>query len=64
MSWFSLTKLEKFNERKLLKLLVFINPDNKEYWKQLSGFYYTQDFDDKSLAGLELLYEKFFDTFH
>ena len=52
-------KLEKFNESvELLKLLVFINPDNKEYWKQLSGFYYTQDLDDESLAGLELAYEK------
>ncbi len=52
-------KLEKNQEAvELMKLLVFVNPDKKEYWKQLSGFYYTQDLDSQSLAGLELAYEK------
>ena len=52
-------ELEKFEEAKeVAQLLIFINPDKKEYWKQLSGLYYTLESDDQSLAGLELAYER------
>jgi len=52
-------ELEKFEEAKeVAQLLIFINPDKKEYWKQLSGLYYTLESDDESLAGLELAYER------
>lgn len=51
-----LNKLEEAKE--VAQLLVFINPDKKEYWKQLSGLYYTLDADDESLAGFELAYER------
>tara|TARA_B100000989_G_scaffold290305_1_gene263278 strand:+ start:2853 stop:4067 length:1215 start_codon:yes stop_codon:yes gene_type:complete len=51
-------KLEKFTEAtEIAQLLVYINPDKKEYWKQLSGLYFTQQKDDESLAGLELAYD-------
>lgn len=51
-------KLEKFPEAtEIAQLLVYINPDKKEYWKQLSGLYFTQEQDDESLAGLELAYD-------
>ena len=50
-------KLEKYNEATdLAQLLIYLNPDKKEYWQQLSGLYFTQEKDDKSLAGLELAY--------
>lgn len=50
-------KLEKFNEATdLAQLLIYINPEKKEYWKQLSGLYFTQEDDSRSLAGLELAY--------
>lgn len=50
-------KLEKYNEATdLAQLLIYLNPEKKEYWKQLSGLYFTQEKDDKSLAGLELAY--------
>ena len=52
-------ELEKYEEAKdVAQLLIFINPDKKEYWKQLSGLYYTLESDDESLAGLELAYER------
>lgn len=52
-------ELEKFQEAKnVAQLLVFINPDKKEYWKQLSGLYYTLESDDESLAGFELAFER------
>ncbi len=52
-------QLEKFTRAvEVAQLLIFVNPDKKEYWKQLSGLYYTQDDDDESLAGLELAYER------
>lgn len=51
-------KLEKFDEATdLAQLLIYLNPEKKEYWKQLSGLYFTQEDDDKSLAGLELAYD-------
>ncbi|MDA0754237.1 MAG: hypothetical protein O3A49_06115 [Candidatus Marinimicrobia bacterium] len=51
-------KLEKFEEATdLAQLLIYLNPEKKEYWKQLSGLYFTQEDDDKSLAGLELAYD-------
>ena len=51
-------QLEKYKRAvEVAQLLIFVNPDKKEYWKQLSGLYYTQDDDDVSLAGLELAYE-------
>ena len=37
--------------------LIFINPDKKSYWKQLSGVYYGSESEDLSLAGLELAFE-------
>ena len=50
-------KLEKFEEATdLAQLLIYLNPEKKDYWKQLSGLYFTQEDDDKSLAGLELAY--------
>lgn len=50
-------KLEKFDEATdLAQLLIYINPEKKEYWKQLSGLYFTQEDDSRSLAGLELAY--------
>ena len=52
-------QLEKYAEAiEIAQLLIFVNPDKKEYWKQLSGLYYTQDADNESLAGLELAYEQ------
>tara|TARA_E500000081_G_scaffold13248_1_gene16159 strand:+ start:1436 stop:2659 length:1224 start_codon:yes stop_codon:yes gene_type:complete len=52
-------QLEKYSEAiEISQLLIFVNPDKKEYWKQLSGLYYNQDSDDESLAGLELAYEQ------
>lgn len=52
-------QLEKFTEAlEVSQLLIFVNPDKKEYWKQLSGLYYMQDNDNESLAGLELAYEQ------
>ena len=52
-------QLEKYKRAvEVAQLLIFVNPDKKEYWKQLSGLYYTQDDDDESLAGLELAYER------
>lgn len=52
-------QLEKYSEAiETSQLLIFVNPDKKEYWKQLSGLYYNQDSDDESLAGLELAYEQ------
>ena len=52
-------QLEKYAEAiETAQLLIFVNPDKKEYWKQLSGLYYTQDADNESLAGLELAYEQ------
>ena len=51
-------KLKKFEEATdLAQLLIYLNPEKKEYWKQLSGLYFTQEDDDKSLAGLELAYD-------
>ena len=37
--------------------LIFVNPDKKSYWKQLSGVYYGSESEDLSLAGLELAFE-------
>ena len=52
-------QLKKYAEAiESAQLLIFVNPDKKEYWKQLSGLYYTQDADNESLAGLELAYEQ------
>ena len=52
-------QLKKYAEAiETAQLLIFVNPDKKEYWKQLSGLYYTQDADNESLAGLELAYEQ------
>lgn len=52
-------ELEMFDEAKeVAQLLVFINPDKKEYWKQLSGLYFALESDDESLAGFELAYER------
>jgi len=51
-------KLNKINEAiEVGQILVYINPDKKEYWKQVSGLYYTQAKDDESLAGLELAFD-------
>lgn len=51
-------KLNKISEAiEVGQILVYINPDKKEYWKQVSGLYYTQAKDDESLAGLELAFD-------
>ena len=51
-------KLNKINDAiDVGQILVYINPDKKEYWKQLSGLYYTQAKDSESLAGLELAFD-------
>lgn len=51
-------KLEKFNEAiEVGQLLIYVNPEKKEYWQQISGLYYTQQKDDESLAGLELAFD-------
>lgn len=51
-------KLEMYDEAlDVAQLLLFINPDKKEYWKQISGLYYTVNGEDQSLASLELAYE-------
>lgn len=39
------------------QLLIYVNPEKKEYWQQVSGLYYTQKRDDESLAGLELAFD-------
>ena len=51
-------KLNKINDAiDVGQILVYINPDKKEYWKQVSGLYYTQAKDRESLAGLELAFD-------
>ena len=51
-------KLNKMNDAiDVGQILVYINPDKKEYWKQVSGLYYTQAKDSESLAGLELAFD-------
>ena len=51
-------KLNKINDAiDVGQILVYINPDKKEYWKQVSGLYYTQAKDSESLAGLELAFD-------
>ena len=51
-------KLEKFDEAiNVGQFLVFVNPEKKSYWKQLSGVYYGSESQELSLAGLELAYE-------
>ena len=51
-------KLDKINEAiETGQLLIYVNPEKKEYWQQLSGLYYTQNRDDESLAGLELAFD-------
>jgi len=51
-------KLEKFDEAiSVGQFLVFVNPEKKSYWKQLSGVYYGSESEELSLAGLELAYE-------
>ena len=51
-------KLEKFDEAiNVGQFLVFVNPEKKSYWKQLSGVYYGSESEELSLAGLELAYE-------
>jgi len=39
------------------QLLIYVNPEKKEYWQQVSGLYYAQKRDDESLAGLELAFD-------
>ena len=51
-------KLDKINEAiETGQLLIYVNPEKKEYWQQLSGLYYTQNRDDESLAGIELAFD-------
>ena len=51
-------KLEMYDEAlDVAQLLLFVNPDKKEYWKQISGLYYAVNGEDQSLASLELAYE-------
>ena len=51
-------KLDKINEAiETGQLLIYVNPEKKEYWQQVSGLYYTQKRDDESLAGLELAFD-------
>ena len=51
-------KLNKINDAiDVGQILVYINPAKKEYWKQVSGLYYTQAKDSESLAGLELAFD-------
>ena len=50
--------LEKFDAAiDVGQYLIFVNPDKKSYWKQLSGVYYGSESEDLSLAGLELAFE-------
>ena len=51
-------KLNKIEEAiETGQLLIYINPEKKEYWTQVSGLYYTQNKDNESLAGLELAFD-------
>jgi len=51
-------KLDKIDEAiETGQLLIYVNPEKKEYWQQVSGLYYTQKRDDESLAGLELAFD-------
>jgi tetratricopeptide (TPR) repeat protein len=51
-------KLNKIQEAiEIGQLLIYVNPEKKEYWQQVSGLYYTQNKDDESLAGLELAFD-------
>ncbi len=51
-------KLEKYDAAvDVGQYLIFINPEKKSYWKQLSGVYYGSESEDLSLAGLELAFE-------
>lgn len=52
-------KLQKYDEAvDIGQYLVFINPNKDNYWKQLSGVYYGSLDEERSLAGLELAFEK------
>ena len=52
-------KLEKYDDAvRVGQFLIFVNPEKKSYWKQLSGVYYGSESEELSLAGLELAYEK------
>jgi tetratricopeptide (TPR) repeat protein len=51
-------KLEKYDDAiGVGQFLIFVNPEKKSYWKQLSGVYYGSESEELSLAGLELAYE-------
>ena len=51
-------KLEKYDDAvRVGQFLIFVNPEKKSYWKQLSGVYYGSESEELSLAGLELAYE-------
>lgn len=51
-------KLDKIDEAiETGQLLIYVNPEKKEYWQQVSGLYYAQKRDDESLAGLELAFD-------
>jgi tetratricopeptide (TPR) repeat protein len=51
-------KLEKYDDAVSVgQFLIFVNPEKKSYWKQLSGVYYGSESEELSLAGLELAYE-------
>ena len=51
-------KLEKYDDAiSVGQFLIFVNPEKKSYWKQLSGVYYGSESEELSLAGLELAYE-------
>ena len=51
-------KLEKLDDAEDLGTrLLYLDPNNKKYWNQVSALYFTKEFEIDSLAALELGYE-------
>tara|TARA_B100001250_G_scaffold414023_1_gene450284 strand:- start:201 stop:1397 length:1197 start_codon:yes stop_codon:yes gene_type:complete len=51
-------KLEKLDDAEVLGTrLLFLEPNKKKYWNQVSALYFAKDFELNSLSALELAYE-------
>ena len=51
-------KLEKLNDAEDLGTrLLFLEPNKKKYWNQVSALYFAKEFEVDSLSALELAYE-------
>ena len=51
-------KLEKLDDAEVLGTrLLFLEPNKKKYWNQVSALYFAKEFELNSLSALELAYE-------